>query len=277
MNNRFYSSRSLRLTHVSRRPSLPLAVLLSLLPAAAGAAGSFIYGTPSGCLVVFGQSLPDHTHPKWDGSCAGGYANGDGVLSVLDRSGHVVDSRRVSMRNGIPPRGPDFRLPPPGSAPATATPTAPPAPPLTDRVAANEGTCRVNLQYLSARLPVFADRSIAEIRNQIIQTDIRTTIDQAKAQGFNASSAVDASLKQAREHDLVARQGAECAADVSAWGGSDEEFYQAIASGRIDRSIACQSSIRNSCLCEGLINKMAAAGSRAVAAAMQCLAKNGQW
>lgn len=259
------------------RLSLPLTALLSLLPADAGAAGSFIYGTPSGCLVVLGQSLPDHIHPKWDGSCTGGYASGDGMLSVLDRSGNIVDSRRTSMKNGIPPRGPDFRLPPPGSATAPATPAASSAPPVADRVAANEGTCRMNLQYLSARLPVFADRSIADIRTQIVQTDIRTTIDQAKAQGFNASSAVDASLKQAREHDLVARQGAECAADVSAWGGSDEEFYQAIASGRIDRSIACQSSIRNSCICAGLINKMAAAGSRAIAAAMQCLAKNGQW
>lgn len=270
MNKRSRNLLPSRPTYPSRL-SLPLTALLSLLPAGASAAGSFIYGTPSGCLVVLSQSLPDHIHPRWDGSCAGGYASGDGVLSVLDRSGNIVDSRRTSMKSGIPPRGPDFRLPPPGSTPAQA------APPVADRVAANEGTCRMNLQYLSARLPVFADRSITEIRNQIVQTDIRTTIAQAKGQGFNASSAVDASLKQAREHDLVARQGAECAADVSAWGGSDEEFYQAIASGRIDRSIACQSSIRNSCLCAGLINKMAAAGSRAIAAAMQCLAKNGQW
>lgn len=260
----------------SALPSL-LAALLVLSPPDLRAAGNFIYGTPSGCLVVLGQSLPDHVHPKWEGNCAGGYASGDGVLSILDNAGTVVDSRKASMKNGVAPRGPDFRLPPPPAASKAPPAAAPAVAPAAERSASNDAACRMNLQYLSARLPAFADRSIAEIRNQIIQTDVRSTINQAKAQGFNASSAVDVSLKQAREHDLVARQGAECAADVSAWGGSDEEFYQAIASGRIDRSIGCESSIRNSCLCAGLINKMAAAGSRAVAAAMQCLAKNGQW
>ena len=161
--------------------------------------------------------------------------------------------------------------------PPTCKVAAAPAQLAVNRPAAKEGNCRMDLQFLASKLPVFTDSSVAQIRNQVVQTDVREAINAAKAQGFNASTAVDASLTQARENDRVARQGAECAADVSSWGGSDEAFYQAIASGRIDRSINCQSSITNSCLCAGLINKMAAAGSRAVAASMQCLAKNGQW
>lgn len=152
-----------------------------------------------------------------------------------------------------------------------------PAQPATNRPGAKEGACRMSLQFMSAKLPAFSDEAIAQIRNQIVQTDVRETVNAAKAQGFNASSAVEASLKQAKEHDRVARQGVECAADVSSWGGTDEDFYQAINSGRIHRGINCQSSIQNSCLCAGIINKMAAAGARAVAASMQCLAKNGQW
>lgn len=152
-----------------------------------------------------------------------------------------------------------------------------PAQPAADRSVASEGTCRMSLQFMSTKLPAFSDGAIAQIRNQIVQTDVRETVSAAKAQGFNASSAVDASLKQAQEHDRVARQGAECTADVSSWGGTDEDFYQAIKSGRVHRGIDCQSSIQNSCLCAGIINKMAAAGARAVAASMQCLAKNGQW
>lgn len=154
---------------------------------------------------------------------------------------------------------------------------AAPAQPAANQAPVKEGSCRVDLQYLSSKLPVFTDSAITQIRNQIVQTNVRDTVNAAKAQGFNASTAYDASWQQAQEHDRVARQGAECATDVASWGGSDESFYQAISSGRINRTIDCQSSIKNACLCAGLINKMAAAGARAVAASIQCLGKNGQW
>lgn len=166
--------------------------------------------------------------------------------------------------------GADLKLPPCKDAAA-------PTQPVVNRPAAKEGNCRMDLQYLSSKLPVFTDSSVAQIRNQVVQTDVRETINVAKAQGFNASTAYDASWKQAQENDRAARQGAKCAADVSSWGESDESFYQAIASGRINRAINCRSSMMNACLCAGIINKMAASGSRAVAASMQCLAKNGQW
>lgn len=203
---------------------------------------------------------------------------GQATMSAADVScaQQVSDSSTKSLLDML--NGPDGRSrSAPGTQSAPCKVAASPAQPTANRPGAEEGTCRMSLQFMSAKLPAFSDGSIAQIRNLIVQTDVREAVSAAKAQGFNASSAVEASLKQAQEHDRVARQGAECAADVSSWGGADEDFYQAIKSGRIHRGINCQSSIQNSCLCAGIINKMAAAGARAVAASMQCLAKNGQW
>jgi len=139
------------------------------------------------------------------------------------------------------------------------------------------GSCRQNLAHLSSRIPSFSAPEISGLRATLLETDIRRTISAAKQQGYGPNQAVDASLQQARENDRVARQGAECASDVDTWGTTDEAFYQSISAGRIDRQINCQASIRNSCLCAAIVNKMTAVGSRAIAAEIQCFAKNNRW
>lgn len=142
----------------------------------------------------------------------------------------------------------------------------------------NRSSCHSNLRHLADRIPYFSDPNISQIRSMLIETDIRQTIGSAKQQGFSGPSAVQASLQQARENERVAREGAQCAADVDSWGSTDEAFYQAISSGRINKNIACNSSsIRASCLCAAIVNKIAAAGARAIAGEMQCYIRNGQW
>lgn len=138
------------------------------------------------------------------------------------------------------------------------------------------GNCNSNLRHLSARIPNFTDPNISKLRTMLLETSIPQTISAAKQQGFGPNQAVDASLQQARENERVAREGAACASDVDAWGTTDEAFYQAISAGKIDRNIVCQ-GIRNSCLCAAILNKMTAAGSRAIAAEMQCYIKNNRW
>lgn len=156
-------------------------------------------------------------------------------------------------------------------------PKANSSPPSNNSSIQQTGNCRQNLAHLSSRIPSFSAPEISGLRALLLETDIRQTISAAKQQGYGPNQAVDASFQQARENDRVARQGAECASDVDAWGTTDEAFYQSISAGRIDRQINCQSSIRNSCLCAAIVNKMTAVGSRAIAAEMQCYIKNNRW
>jgi len=228
----------------------------------------YIYGTPTGCLVQLKEPLKINEHVRWDGDCNSEFASGIGILTILDTTGKAISSLRMAMRKGMQT----------GNAVPVANPPAYQASESgSKRVAQSAGGCNSNLRYLSGRIPDFSDQDISNLRKMLLETDIRQIIGAAKQQGYGPSQAVDAALQQAKENDRVARQGAECASDVDAWGTSDEAFYQSISSGRISRNIDCRSSIKNSCLCAGIVNKMTAAGSRAIAAEIQCFAKNGQW
>lgn len=228
----------------------------------------YIYGTPTGCLVQLKEALKASEHVRWNGDCNGEFASGSGVLTVLDNNGKTISSLRMTMEKGLQAGN---AVPVPNSRVYQVSESG------SKRVVQSAGSCNSNLRYLSGRIPDFSDQEISNLRKMLLETDIRQIIGAAKQQGYGPSQAVDAALQQAKENDRVARQGAECASDVDAWGTSDEAFYQRISSGRISRNINCRSSIKNSCLCAGIVNKMTAAGSRAIAAEIQCFAKNGQW
>jgi len=235
---------------------------------APNANGVYIYGTPSGCLVQLKEPLRQGEHVRWNGDCREEYASGVGTITVFDSDGKALSASRGAMQRGIQ-SGQWVAAPPEStsqggaSARANATPVS--------------SSCNGNLRHLATRIPNFTDSDISKLRTMLLETDIHQTISAAKQQGYGPNQAVDASLQQARENDRVAKQGAECASDVDAWGTTDEAFYQSISAGKIDRNINCQGSIRNMCLCAAIINRMNAAGSRAIAAEMQCYIKNNRW
>lgn len=146
-----------------------------------------------------------------------------------------------------------------------------------ERDAFGSGSCHTDLSYLRPRLPVFADATIGGVRSEILRTQLGSSMAAAKAQGYSASGAVDFALEQGREHDRVAREGATCAAEVDAWGGTDEAFLKSLSAGRVDRNIKCNAGIRSACLCAALVSRMSAVASRALAADMQCMARVSQW
>jgi hypothetical protein len=247
---------------------LGLSALAIAATGGANSTGLYIYGTPApGCLVRLKEPLKQGEYIRWSGACKEEYASGVGTITYFDSTGKALSASRGAMQQGVQTGQWVAATPesgsPVGSSIGSNTPSA-------------SSTCNSNLRHLSVRIPNFTDPNISQLRTMLLETDIRQTIAAAKQQGYGPNQAVDASLQQARENDRVARQGAECASDVDAWGTTDEAFYQAISAGRIDRNIICQ-GIRNSCLCAAIINKMAAVGTRAIAAEMQCYIKNNRW
>lgn len=139
------------------------------------------------------------------------------------------------------------------------------------RQAAPAQSCRPTLAFLDSRLPRFSASEINGIRQQILQQSVTGAIALAKQQGHSMESATKAALAQAREHDRVSRESAQCAADVDAMGASDDEFLTAMRNGSAP---AVCTGIRNACICSGVINRLAAVATRALAAEMQCFARN---
>lgn len=133
-------------------------------------------------------------------------------------------------------------------------------------------TCQPTMAFLASRIPSFSAPELQSGRQSILAENVRTAMSKARAQGFTSQGAIKASLDQAKEFDRVSREAAQCASDVDALGATDDEFLAAMRQGRAPN--AC-TGIRNSCLCAGILNRMAAVGSRALAAEMQCFARSG--
>jgi len=132
--------------------------------------------------------------------------------------------------------------------------------------------CRPNLSFLASRIPSFTAAELRAGRQAILAENVQSAMAKAKAQGFSAQGTIKAALDQAREFDRVSRQAAECAADVDAFGATDDDFLSAMRQGRAPGSCT---GIRNSCLCAGILNRMSAVAVRALAAEMQCYARSG--
>lgn len=133
--------------------------------------------------------------------------------------------------------------------------------------------CQSTMAFMENRIPNFSAPELRQIRQAILAEDVRVALSKAKAQGFTTQGAIKAALDQAKEFDRVSRESAQCAADVDALGATDESFLASMRQGRAPTTC---SGIRNSCLCAGVLNRMSAVGSRALAAEMQCFARSGQ-
>jgi len=133
--------------------------------------------------------------------------------------------------------------------------------------------CQPTMAFMENRIPNFSAPELRQIRQAILAEDVRVAMSKAKAQGFTTQGAIKAALDQAKEFDRVSRESAQCAADVDALGATDESFLASMRQGRAPTTC---SGIRNSCLCAGVLNRMSAVGSRALAAEMQCFARSGQ-
>lgn len=136
--------------------------------------------------------------------------------------------------------------------------------------------CPNNLSGLRSRIPSFSNPQIQEIRDKILNSNVRQMIQAAKRQGFTTGEmAAEASMRQAEQHELTARQAAATASAVDALGHTDEEFFASISSGRLNPQ-TCD-GIRNKALCAAVMARMGAVGSRATAAAMTCHAQMGTY
>lgn len=134
--------------------------------------------------------------------------------------------------------------------------------------------CRQTLGFLAQRLPSFSLAELTTVRSAIIAQDVTQAIAGAKSQGYTAENAIKAAMAQAREFDRVSRESSQCAADVDALGASDEDFLAAMRQGKAPANCG---GIRNACLCAGIVNRLGALGTRALAAEMQCFARSGKW
>lgn len=156
----------------------------------------------------------------------------------------------------------------------TATQSRPTAQGQATSTATTQLECRQTLGFLSQRLPTFALSELNTMRGAILAQDVTQAIAGAKSQGYTADNAIKAAMAQAREFDRVSRETAQCSADVDALGASDDDFLNAIRQGRAPANC---NGIRNSCLCAGIVNRLSAVGTRALAAEMQCFARSGRW
>jgi|APLak6261691555_1056199.scaffolds.fasta_scaffold01910_2 hypothetical protein len=135
--------------------------------------------------------------------------------------------------------------------------------------------CEKNLSYLASRLKKFPPTEVNSIRNEIISTDMHTTMLKINQMGLSPQTAIQQSLQQAVEHDRTAREAVSTAGQVDALGTTDEEFERNIKSGKL--SISDCSGIRDSSLCVAVINKYGAIANRAVAANLMCYKRTNQW
>ena len=160
---------------------------------------------------------------------------------------------------------------PPQVATAQARPAAAPLPSPQQ----NSNECRTSLGFLGSRIPTLTAAELQTQRSNVLAESVTGAMAKAKQQGFTADSAMKATLAQAREFDRVSRESAQCAADVDAMGATDEQFLAWMRQGQAPSN--CRAGIRAACICAGIINRIAAVGTRALAAEMQCHIRAGTW
>jgi hypothetical protein len=137
-------------------------------------------------------------------------------------------------------------------------------------------SCRTSTAFLDNRLPQWSDPSLKEMRRKAVSEDIVLAMRNAKQQGFSPESAVDVTLKQAKDYDVQIRKALGGAMDVDALGTTDDQFLERLQNGTLSVN-RCDEGIRSANLCIAIVNKMAAVVMRAVAAEMQCHIRAGNW
>ena len=221
---------------------------------------------------------------KYEGEFSRDEFNGQGVMIYADggvydgnwlagkRSGHgTLRSPNGKIYNGEFSDGN-----PTGNA--SAPPSAPVAIAATPVAAGTTGACHTDLLFLRKRFPNFTDPMLADAENSMFAIPVRTSISDAKAQGWGPEEATSAAMQNADATIQSQREATECAAatDGSGLGTTSEEFMAAIDQGKVDPDTQC-AGVLGACRCAAIIGRMGAVAFRALAGEFQCYSRNGQW
>lgn len=137
------------------------------------------------------------------------------------------------------------------------------------------GQCARDLSYLSNRLPAVTNPSIAQIRQEVLKSNMQEIMRNINKEGKTPDEGIQLSLQQAEAYDKSVADALQTAEQTDGQGITAAQFSQQIKAGTLKIDVC--DGIRNSSLCAASMYAYGAIGSRAVAANLQCYKRTNQW
>ncbi|OAJ58728.1 hypothetical protein A6V36_29655 [Paraburkholderia ginsengiterrae] len=138
------------------------------------------------------------------------------------------------------------------------------------------GGCHENLSYLRARFPSFTDPSLQQVEQAIYSTRVSDAIAEAKSKGSSPEDAVSAEMEQANQDLQSAKEASNTFVSVSISDSSADEVLRELNGPHVDPNLECD-GVAGSSACAAAVGLMGAVANHALAAEMQCFARNGMW